>query len=163
MGGPVRFRGVTWVAVPRGLVARIVVGLIMVGGALTILVGVIVQSFTREPESWYVYPLLVLGLAVWLAFVGLVGGAGVYVRESGVVVVNPFGVSSLRWEEIECFSLDDDPSVRSLGLNFGRVHRRGGGSTMILGIRPFDSYSRRQAQEAIDFLNQTLASCAKSV
>jgi hypothetical protein len=54
MGGPVRFRGVTWVAVPRGLVARIVVGLIMVGGALTILVGVIVQSFTREPESWYV-------------------------------------------------------------------------------------------------------------
>jgi hypothetical protein len=138
-------------------------GLLMVTGALTVVVLVIVQSFRREPESWYVYPLLVLGLAVWLAFVGLVGGAGVYVRESGVVVVNPFGVSSLRWDEIERFSLDDDPSLRSLGLNFGRVHRRDGGSTMILGIRPFDPYSRRQAQEAIDFLNQTLASHVKSV
>jgi hypothetical protein len=80
MDGPVRFRGVTWVAVPRALVARVVVGLIMATGALTILVLVIVQSFRREPESWYVYPLLVLGLAAWLAFVGLVGGAGVYVR-----------------------------------------------------------------------------------
>jgi hypothetical protein len=163
MRGPVRFRGVTWVGTPRALVARIVVGLLMVAAALTILVGVIVRSFTVEPESWYFYPLLVLGLAAWLAFVGLLGGAGVYVRESGVVVVNPFGVASLRWGEIERFSLDDDPSWRSLALNFGRLHRRGGGSTMILGIRPFDPYSRRQAQEAIAFLNQTLASHVKPV
>jgi hypothetical protein len=93
MSGPVRLRGVTWVAVPRMLVARIVVGLIMVTGALTILVGVIVQSFTRGAESWYVYPLLVLGLAAWLGFAALMGG----------VVVNPFGVASLRWDEIERF------------------------------------------------------------
>jgi hypothetical protein len=103
MRGPVRFRGVTWVGTPRALVARIVVGLLMVAAALTILVGVIVRSFTVEPESWYFYPLLVLGLAAWLAFVGLLGGVGVYVRESGVVVVNPFGVTSLRWGEIERF------------------------------------------------------------
>ena len=74
MGGPVRFRGVTWVVVPRMLVARIVVGLIMVTGALTIIVLVIVQSFRNESESWYFYPLLVLGLAAWLAFAALIGG-----------------------------------------------------------------------------------------
>jgi hypothetical protein len=162
MSGPVRFRGVTWVAAPRMLVARIVVGLIMVTGALAMVVGVIVQSFTREPESWYIYPLLVLGLAAWLAFVGLVGGAGVYVRESGVVVVNPFGVASLCWEEIERFSLDESPIFVQGPI--GRVHRRGGGSTMIWGIRPFgDPYGKRQAQEAIAFLNQTLASHGKPV
>jgi Bacterial PH domain len=88
-------------------------------------------------------------------------GAGVYVRESGVVVVNPFGVSSLRWDEIERFSLDE--SLRFVRGPIGRVHRRGGGSTMIWGIRPFgDPYGKRQAQEAIAFLNQTLASHAKS-
>lgn len=162
MGGPVRFRGVTWVAVPRMLVARIVVGLIMVTGALAIVVAVIVLSFRNEPESWYFYPLFALGLAVWLAFAALIGGAGVYVRESGLVVVNPFGVSSLRWEEIERFSLDE--SLRFVRGPVGRVHRRGGGSTMIWGIRPFgDPYGKRQAQEAIAFLNQTLASHVKSV
>jgi hypothetical protein len=163
MDGPVRFRGVTWVSAPRSLVATLVVGLIMVVGPLTIVVLVIVQSFRIGSASWYFYPLLVLGLTVWLAFVGHALTLGVYVRESGVVVVNPFHVSSLRWDEIERFSLDDDPRLRSLGLNFGRVHRRGGGLTRILGIRPFDSYSRRQAQEAITFLNQTLASHANPV
>lgn len=163
MGGPVRFRGVTWVSAPRSLVATLVVGLIMVAGSLTIVVSVIVQSFRNEPESWYFYPLFALGLAVWLAFVGHALTFGVYLRESGVVVVNPFHISSLRWDEIERFSLDHDPSLRFLALNFGRVHRRGGGSTRIWGIRPFDSYSRRQAQEAIAFLNQTLASHVESV
>jgi hypothetical protein len=74
VGGPVRFRGVTWVAVPRALVARIVVGLIMVAGALTIVVATIVQSFRIAPAPWYVYPLLVLGLAAWLTFAALIGG-----------------------------------------------------------------------------------------
>ncbi|HEX8858684.1 MAG TPA: hypothetical protein VGC06_06240 [Actinomycetes bacterium] len=149
-------------AAPRMLVARIVVGLIMVTGALTMVVGVIVQSFTREPEPWYVYPLLVLGLVAWLAFVGLAGGAGVYVRDSGVVIVNPFGFTSLRWDEIERFSLDESPTFVQGPI--GRVHRRGRGSTMIWGIRPFgDPYGKRQAQEAIAFLNQTLASNGKPV
>jgi hypothetical protein len=131
--------------------------LFMVAGALTMLVAAIVQSFTREPESWYFYPLLVLGLAAWLAFAALMGGAGVYVRESGVVVVNPFGVSSLRWNEIERFSLEDSPIF--IHGQMGRVHRRGGGSTILWGIRPFgDPYGKRQAQDAIAFLNQTLAS-----
>jgi hypothetical protein len=162
VGGPVRFRGVTWVAVPRMLVARLVVGLIMVTGALVAVVTSIVQSFRNEPESWYFYPLLVLGLAVWLAFVALLDGAGVYVREVGVVVVNPLWVSSLRWDEIDRFSLDESPI--SARYFIGRVHRRGGGSTMLWGIRPFsDPYGKREAQEAIDFLNQVLASHVKSV
>lgn len=162
MRGPVRFRGVTWVVVPRALVARLVIGLILVTGALTMVVLVIVQSFRNEPESWYFYPLFALFLTVWLGFAALIGGAGVYVRESGVVVVNPFGVSSLRWEEIERFSLDE--SVVFVEGPIGRVHRRGGGSITIWGIRPFsDPYGIRQAQEAIAFLNQTLASHAKSV
>lgn len=163
MGGPVRFRGVTWVSAPRSLVATVVVGLIVGAGPLTVVVLVIVQSFRAGRESWYFYPLFALGLAVWLAFVGHALTLGVYLRESGVVVVNPFHVLSLRWDEIERFSLDDDPSLRFVALNFGRVHRRDGGSTRILGIRPFDPYSRRQAQEAIAFLNQALASHAKSV
>jgi Bacterial PH domain len=139
------------------LVARLVTLLFMVAVALTMLVAAIVQSFTREPQSWYFYPLLVLGLAAWLGFAALIGGAGVYVRESGVVVVNPFRVSSLRWDEIERFSLDESPKfVRGL---IGRVHCRGGGSTILWGIRPFgDPYGKRQAQEAVAFLNQTLAS-----
>ena len=162
MSGPVRFRGVTWVASPRMLVARLVTLLFMVAVALTMLVAAVVQSFTREPESWYFYPLLVLGLAAWLAFAGLFGGAGVYVRESGVVVVNPFRVSSLRWSEIERFSLDE--SVRFVEGPIGRVHRRGGGSTILWGIRPpGDPYGKRQGQEAIAFLNQTLASHVKPV
>jgi hypothetical protein len=164
MAGPVRFRGVTWVSAPRSLVATVVVGLFMVAVALTLVVNAIVQSFRIGPAPWYVYPLLVLGLAGWLAFVGHALTLGVYVRESGVVVVNPFRVSSLRWEEIERFSLDDDPRLRSLGLNFGRVHRRAGGSTVIWGIRPYgDPLSKRQAHEAIAFLNQTLAAHGKSV
>lgn len=162
MSGPVRFRvrfhGVTWVAAPRMLVARIVIGLIMVSGVLTIVVGSIVQSFRNEPQSWYFYPLLVLGMAAWLAFVGSVLAAGVYLHESGVLVVNPVWVSSLRWDEIERFSLDDNQSMRRLALNFGRVHRRRGGSTIIWGLRPFDPYSRKQAQEAVIFLNQALES-----
>jgi hypothetical protein len=165
MGGPVRFRGVTWVSAPRSLVATLVVGLIMmVAGPFTIGVSVIVRSFRGEPEAWYFYPLFALGLTVWLAFVGHALTVGVYVRESGVVVVNPFHASSLRWDEIERFSLDDDPRRRSLGLNFGRVHRRDGGSTTILGIRPYgDPASKRQAHEAIAFLNQTLAAHENSV
>src|SRR5574341_1319408 len=160
VGGPVRLRGVTWVAAPRMLVARLVIGLFMVTVALTIVVGTIVQSFRNEPESWYFYPLLVLGLAAWLSFVALLGGAGVYVRESGVVVVHLFGVLSLGWNEIERFSLDEGPIFVQGPV--GRVHRRGGGSTTIWGIRPFrDPYGMRQAQEAIDFLNQTLASHAE--
>jgi hypothetical protein len=161
---PVRFRGVTWVVEPRGLVGRLVVWLLMLAVALTMVVGAIVRSFRGEPEAWYFYPLLVVGLAAWLGFAALIAGAGVYVREGGVVVVNPFHASSLRWDEIERFSLDDDPRLRSLGLNFGRVHRRDGGSTTILGIRPYgDPRSKRQAHEAIAFLNQTLAAHANSV
>lgn len=162
MAGPVRFRGVTWVAAPRMLVARLVILLFMVTGALTILVNAIVQSFRKGPESWYAFPLLVLGLAAWLAFAVSLGAAGEYVRDSGVLIVNPVWVSSLRWQEIERFSLDE-------GLIFvrgpvGRVHRRGGGSTLIWGIRPFgDPYSRTQGQEAIAFLNQALASHADSL
>jgi hypothetical protein len=76
-----------WALVARRVMARPVISLLVATGILAVaavpLVGiktgfsgisVIVQSFTREPESWYVYPLLALGLAVWLAFVGLVGG-----------------------------------------------------------------------------------------
>jgi hypothetical protein len=162
MSGPVRFRGVTWVSAPRSLVATVVVGLILMVGPLAVAVLVIVQSVRIGSASWYTYPLLALGLAVWLALVGHALSLGVYLRESGVVVVNLFHVSSLRWDEIERFSLDDDQSLRFLALNFGRVHCRGGGSTRILGIRPFDPYSRRQAQEAVAFLNQTLASHAQS-
>jgi len=144
------------------LVARLVTLLFMVAGALTIFVSAIVRSFTDEPESWYFYPLLALGLAAWLAFAALIGGAGVYVRESGVVVVNPLGVTSLRWNEIEHFSLDE--SLILVRGPIGRVHRRTGGSNMIWGIRPFgDTYGKRQAQEAIAFLNQALASHANSL
>ena len=165
MSGPVRFRvrfrvrfhGVTWVAAPRMLVARIVVGLIMVAGALTILVGTVVQSFTREPQSWYFYPLLVLGMSAWLAFVASLLAAGVYLHERGVLIVNPVWVSSLRWDEIERFSLDESRSFVKGPI--GRVHRRGGGSTILWGIRPFDDpYGRTQGREAIAFLNQALAS-----
>lgn len=42
MSGPVRLRGVTWVAVPRMLVARLVILLFVVAGALTMLVAAIV-------------------------------------------------------------------------------------------------------------------------
>ena len=166
MSGPVRFRarfhGVTWVAAPRMLAARIVVGLVMLTVAVTMLVAAIVQSFTREPQAWYFYPLLVLGLAVFLAFAALMGGVGVYVRDSGVVVVNPFGVSSLRWDEIERFSLDESRSFVKGPI--GRVHRRGRGSTILWGIRPFDDpYGRTQGREAIAFLNQALASHAQPV
>jgi hypothetical protein len=59
----VRLRGVTWVASPRMLVARLVPLLFMVAGALTMLVAAIVQSFTREPESWYFSPLLLEAIA----------------------------------------------------------------------------------------------------
>jgi hypothetical protein len=162
VAGPVRFRGVTWVAVPRALVARLVTELFLVAVALTLAVNAIVQSFRIGPAPWYVYLLLAVGLPAWLAFGALIGGAGAYVRDGGVVIVNPFGVASLRWEEIERFSLDD--SRKSLGLTVGRVHRRGGGSTMIYGIRPDgDPRSKRQAHEAIAFLNQTLAAHGKSV
>jgi hypothetical protein len=162
VGGPVRFRGVTWVAVPCMLVARLLAGLFMVTIALTMVVAASVRSFRNEPEAWYFYPLLALGLAAWLAVAALIGGAGVYVRDSGVVVVNPFGVSSLRWQEIERFSLDE--RLIFVRGPIGRVHRRGGGSNLIWGIRPFrDPYGKRQAQEAIAFLNQTLASHVKSV
>jgi hypothetical protein len=162
MSGPVRFRGVTWVSAPRSLVATLVVGLILTVGPLTIVVLVIVQSVRIGSASWYDYPILVLVLTVWLAFVGHALTLGVYVRESGVVVVNLFHVASLRWDEIERFSLDDNPRLRHLALNFGRAYRRHGRSTAILGIRPYDPYSRRQAQEAIAFLNQALASHVRS-
>jgi hypothetical protein len=162
MAGPVRFRGVTWVAVPRALVARLVTGLFMVAVALTLVVNAVVQSFRIGPAPWYVYPLLALVLVAWLAFGALIGGAGVYVRDSGVVVVNPFGITSLRWAEIERFSLDD--IRKSLGLIIGRVHRRAGGSTMIWGIRPpGDPLGKSQAHDAIAFLNQTLAAHGESV
>jgi hypothetical protein len=74
VGGPVRFRGVTWVAVPRMLVARLMAGLFMVTVALAIVVAAIVRSFRIEPAPWYFYPLLALGLAAWLAFAALMGG-----------------------------------------------------------------------------------------
>ena len=161
MAGPIEFRSVTWVAAPRMLVARLVVGLFMLTVAVTMLVAAIVQSFTREPQSWYFYPLLVLGLAAWLAFAGSIGAAGVYVRESGVLIVNPVWVSSLHWQEIERFSLDE--SMMFVRGPVGRVHRRGGGSTLIWGIRPFgDPYGRTQGQQAIAFLNRALASHADS-
>jgi hypothetical protein len=170
MWRPVRFRGVTWVSVPRMLVARLVVGLIMVTGALTIVVSVIVLSFRIEPASWYFYPLLALGVGAWLAVAVSIGAAGVFVRKDGVVIVNPLRVLSLRWEEIDRFSLDE--SMRSIGLTVGLVHRRARGSTTIWGIRPaifglwpmpWDSWAKRQGEEAISFLNQTLASHVKSV
>ena len=162
VAGPVRFRGVTWVAAPRMLVARLVILLCMLTGAVTMLVAAIVQSFTREPQSWYFYPLLVVGLAAWLAFAVSLGAVGVYVRESGVLIANPVWVSSLRWQEIERFSLDE--SRIAVKGPIGRVHRRGGGSIIIWGIRPFaDPYGRTQGQEAIAFLNQALASHADSL
>jgi hypothetical protein len=69
-------------------VATLVVGLILTVGPLTIVVLVIVQSVRIGSASWYDYPILVLVLTVWLAFVGHALTLGVYVRESGVVVVN---------------------------------------------------------------------------
>jgi hypothetical protein len=165
---PVRFCGVTWVAVPRMLVARLVVGAILLLGALVLVVAIVVLSFRTTPAPWYFYPLFALGLAVWLAFAVSTGAAGVFVRQDGVVVVNPFHVSSLRWDEIERFSLDE--SLRSIGLTIGLVHRRAGGSTMLWGIRPlvyglwpmpWDSWAKRQGEEAISFLNKTLTAHTK--
>jgi hypothetical protein len=64
--------------------------------------------------------------------------------ESGVLVMNPVRTRSLRWSEIECFSI----GAHGLSTRTGIVHLRDGSTVAMWGIQGADTVARRPADRS---------------
>jgi hypothetical protein len=89
------------------------------------------------------------------AFLGLrMARLGVFVKEEGIKVRNPFKTKMVRWSDIRGFTLH-----RTLLGDFGRVELHTGEAVRLWGIQPRVRVSGtrdRRAQAAIVSLNQQL-------
>jgi hypothetical protein len=96
------------------------------------------------------------GVGLGWFLVGRVALAGVLAREDGILVRGPFREHSIRWDEIESFSIARYGVLSRLG----QARLRDGSRVPLFGIQAIESAFNpgdRQAQEIIALLNERLA------
>lgn len=131
-------------------------GLTGVGMAL-----VVFNMGVTPPGLWLPARAAIVGGGVALGWflVGRVALAGVALVDGGVLVRNPFATRSLRWSEIESFSI----GRYAVFSGMGTARLRDGSRLPLFGVRAVETMFNpgdHQAQDIVDRLNAALAAHA---
>jgi hypothetical protein len=126
-------------------------GLTLTGAGVTLLL--LTRVLTTEgytPNEYVVSLTIVAAIGYFMLF--RVAGSALIVQDRGVVVRNPLGTRSIRWDDIQRFSLEQ----WSVFPGIGTIEVRGARPVRIFGVQaPDPRFGRfdRQTEDAIDELN----------
>ena len=124
--------------------------------AVVFFIGGIFIAFSRPDVSVFgrVAPIVVIG--AMSAFVLLrLARAGVWIREEGIRILNPFGSEEIPWEHMTRFTARPHKGFPMMGF----AQRIDGTEVELWGVqsRGTSSGSKRIVEELVDQLNEELA------
>jgi PH (Pleckstrin Homology) domain-containing protein len=129
-------------------------GLALTGGGVTLMLLTKVLTTEHFTADQYVLALtIVAAIGYFLLF--RVAGSAIIVTDRGVVVRNPLGTRSVRWNDIQRFSIEQWAVFPGIGT----IEIRGARPLRVFGVQiPDPRFGRfdRQTEEAIDELNRLL-------